>query len=179
MASRKKSKQKSPRKRCFEIHNNGDRPYKVCVTGNKAEILKRDKTEYKLVRSYKILKYFIGKSKGDDSLKRADHKKEDAKYFVGNTILLQIGENEYVVITDKIVKFKTDEKIVRYYSSVGRSDVPYPVAEGETKIYFLLSEDMTFVPKSMVPKDEFGYEFAYESYFPLGGLGLSKYAKRI
>lgn len=164
----------TPSKEAYLIHNNGDRPYCVRITEGQVDVFEnptdsdipQTKEHYtKLVYSAKFLKQFVGKSTGDDTFQLADHKKQDAKKYVGNSMLFQISGNKYVaVVGSAIFTFQTpdSDSIIRFYSSVGRSDVPYPVAEGNTNIYFMLD-------KSYVPKAEFDkgtqFEFAYDKYY--------------
>lgn len=161
-------------KEAYLIHDNGDRPYCVRITDGQVDVFENPtdsdipQTEEhytKLVYSAKFLKRFVGKSTGDDTFQLADHKKQDAKKYVGNSMLFQIAGNKYVVVAGSaIFTFQTPDadSIIRFYSSVGRSDVPYPVAEGNTNIYFMLD-------KSYVPKAEFDkgtqFEFAYDKYY--------------
>jgi hypothetical protein len=64
------------------------------------------------------------------------------KHFEGNSILVhlaKIGEkNYYLFVGDTVVEFEIDDTIVEYYSQVGNSDVPYPVAVGKNYVYFML-----------------------------------------
>lgn len=67
---------------------------------------------------------------------------EADKYFVGNSILVHVGNfsesNRYVSIGMEVVEFEIDDLIVEYYSLVGNSDVPYPVAVGLKYLIFML-----------------------------------------
>jgi hypothetical protein len=61
--------------------------------------------------------------------------------YYGNSILAHLGqtntkENKYLLIGESVVEFSTDDEIQRYYSTVGNSDVPYPVAIGNKYIFF-------------------------------------------
>lgn len=98
--------------------------------------------------------------------------------FDGNSILLHIENNDYVFIGDCIYRFKTpkDDVIEKYYSTVGNSWVPYPIAIGKKNIYFML--DLTSVSNeyfkdfSLENKiDGYSYYYGHEGPEP-----LSKYA---
>ena len=74
-------------------------------------------------------------------------KKDD--FFKGNSILVHLDkidqENKYLWIGQSIVEFTTDDEIQDYYSVVGNSDVPYPVAVGKKYLFFML--DLVAQPK--------------------------------
>ena len=158
----------------FLIHDNGDRPYCVRIKDGQVDVFEdptdndipQTKEHYiKLVYSSKFLKRFVGKSTGDDTFQLADHKKQDARKFIGNSMLFQTAANKYMVVAGSaIYSFQTPDtdSIIRFYSSVGRSDVPYPVAEGKANIYFML--DKKYVPKSEFEKGT-QFEFAYDKYY--------------
>lgn len=64
--------------------------------------------------------------------------------YYGNSILAHLGTtdaglNKYLWISCSVKEFTIeDDEILRYYSTVGNSDVPYPVAIGTKYIYFML-----------------------------------------
>ena len=72
----------------------------------------------------------------DDSGKVVE---EIDEYFWGNSILAQIGDNEYLYIGTSVRTFCADDRIERYFSLVGNSDVPYPVAIGTKYLFFMES----------------------------------------
>jgi len=95
-----------------------------------------------LVKSYKnIKKIFIGKDM------------TDIKCLDGNSIIIQLAKNKYVFIGHIIYEFNTPEEIDKYYSMVGNSHVPYPVALSKNYAYFMLD-------KVYVNKNEFS-EYIY------------------
>lgn len=131
----------------YEIHDNGGRPYFVEVSGKNVHVSKNMST-YKMVNgkfvtianppkslfTVKADEVFIGKKspKGDyDGLKPSQAE--------GNSIVLRIG-NKYMYIGHEIYEFSPvkDDVIVKYYSNIGNSDVPYPYAIGKTHIYIML-----------------------------------------
>ena len=62
--------------------------------------------------------------------------------FKGNSILVHLDkidqQNKYLWIGQSIIEFTTDDEIQDYYSVVGNSDVPYPVAVGQKYMFFML-----------------------------------------
>jgi len=156
----------------YFTHDNGGRPFKVVVTGKNIDIFtyiqKKDETveemltgnyptknDYDLlIKSYKNLKnIFIPKG--------------------GNTILAHISGNKYLCIAEFIYEFETkNEKILKYYSHVGNSDVPYPLAVGENNVYFLIDKGS----EGYVSKDFFDgfpkkYKWGTDGYSRLWGQG--------
>ncbi len=88
-----------------------------------------------LIKKYFIKEIFIGKSYCNDMTTRS---KGYGDKWNGNSILLHIENNNnidnkkeymYVHIGMEVFEFTTDEKIIKYFSSVGNSGVPYPYGE--------------------------------------------------
>jgi hypothetical protein len=63
--------------------------------------------------------------------------------FKGNSILVQTGKNKYTAIGGDIFEFTTNEPIKSYWSIVGNSSVPYPVALGAKFVYFIFEKTYT------------------------------------
>lgn len=89
----------------------------------------------KLVKHLKTKKVFIGKS---PKIEMTQFSGGYGKEFDGNTILLLLKKNNYVLIDGNgLTNFTTDnDEIKQYYSFVGNSDVPYPMAIGNKNYYF-------------------------------------------
>ena len=68
----------------------------------------------------------------------------------GNSILLALKDGRNVFIGHSIYEFKSEGPILEYYSNVGRSSVPYPVALDANNVYFML--DKTYVPIKDIPR---------------------------
>jgi hypothetical protein len=125
----------------YDIHDNGNRPFKVHIAGNGIEVV--DTANGKTVYTTVTDEIFIGKKSpggGYDGL--------SAKDAVGNTILVRLGER-YTFIGEEIYEFSPikGDKIVKYYSDIGPNDVPYPYAIGKEHVYILL-EDKVAVDKT-------------------------------
>jgi hypothetical protein len=65
----------------------------------------------------------------------------------GNSILVECTPKEYTYIGSKIYNFTTVETITKYFSNIGNSDVPYPIAASKKFLYFMLDE--VVLPKSL------------------------------
>eukprot|EP01080_Neovahlkampfia_damariscottae_P003302 gene3302-5743_t len=139
----------------YFTHDNGGRPFLVFISHeNKTANVFR--CAYKkppvLVKQYeKIDKPFIGCDSSEP-------------LFAGNSILFKLYENLYAFVGHTIYEFETKEEILEYYSIVGNSDVPYPVAVGADNAYFML--DKVFVSKTHFLKNE-NWEDGYTPFYNL------------
>jgi hypothetical protein len=154
-----KENKKISRKYYF-IHENGARPFVVFINKNKVEVYKKSKeindekldvNSYdKLVKSFNVSKIFIGKS---PKIEMTEYSGGYGKKYDGNTILLHLKQNNYVLIDGYgIENFKLkNDKIIKYYSPLGNNNVPYPFALGEKNYYFFIYPD-GYLSKSLFPK---------------------------
>ena len=86
--------------------------------------------------SFKPKHIFIGKSKVCAMTQFSGA--VDSPDFDGNTLLIQVEDDEYIHISGlEVFKFKTDDKIIEYISLTGNNMVPYPIVVGERYTYFL------------------------------------------
>lgn len=131
-------------KRCYFIHDNGGKPFKVCNYSNdtlsifinklrteddhseyrnETKIYNNDEETdvYKLWKSFYYHKIWIPKDTGRNAA-------ANSKSGVGNSILIQTANNKYIFIGSKILEFTTKIPIVDFQSPIGNSDVPYPYA---------------------------------------------------
>jgi hypothetical protein len=180
-----KTEKKEPRKgKRYFTHDNGGRPYMVIVDNKNVYIyrysddfphledLKANDYTF-LVKEYLGVKeIFIGKAvKGDDSRPS----KMGSSKTIGNSILLEISNGRYVFIGGLIYEFEPKDKILEYYSMIGNSDVPYPVAIGEKNVYFVVSGGR----EGYLSRDYFEgfpskYSWGLDSYNRLWGTGKFK-----
>ena len=172
----------------YFIHDNGGRPFQVVVSGNKVSIYEQpNRKDYDTIQDYtkliktfsNVKKIFIGKDR------------KLGKAFDGNSILLQLSRDKYVYIGSWIYEFVTkDDSIVAYFSKVGNSDVPYPVALGEKNVYFMLEpttrgtwRGKRVIGSGIVPRNAFppntDWEDAYTLFYGQREQEpLSKYAEK-
>ena len=66
----------------------------------------------------------------------------------GNSILIQVSNKTYIYIGSEIKIFVSKDPIVAYYSIMGNSMVPYPVALTEKEVFFML--DSVRITKSEI-----------------------------
>ena len=172
-ASRRVSSHSSSKKKWLTL-DNGGRPFYVVYDGSSVKIFKDsvdddawvpiDVENYTtLVKQYKnVEKVFVGK----------DRRK--SKRFDGNSILLRLPRNRHVFIGEEVYEFTPPEPITRYYSLVGNSSVPYPVALSSNYAYFMLDAPrhykddrrrmLDYIPREEFPKDT-DWADAYTEYY--------------
>lgn len=125
----------------YETHDNGGRPFRVCVSDNDGAVTvflvdhdggnRRTDANTPVVWSCpQPARVFIGQQHGEDVV--------DPVWARGNSILVQMSEHRHCFIGDTVYEFDSPEPITEYYSQVGNSDVPYPVAVSATKVFFML-----------------------------------------
>ncbi len=172
---------KAPKGKKYAIHDNGGRPFEVIISGKQVTVMMNMDTFERVNREFVHVKnppkelfsiaakeIFIGKKSpagGYDGLKPSQAE--------GNSILLGLGGNKYRFIGQDIYDFTTLEgdKIVKYYSDVGNSDVPYPYAVGEKYIYFGIEKTAAPIEFFDMKKDVYGQYYhgsdkRFEEYNP-------------
>ena len=138
-------------------HDNGTRPFRVDIYDDIVKVYVSKNNEY-VPTKYKY-KNYVKVFKGIDKISKIH----------GNSILIQM-KTKYVFIGDSIYEFKTNDVITKFYSSIGNSDVPYPIAVGEKNIYFML--DKVFSPLSVFKEDK--YKTFHDAYTVFYGYGTNK-----
>jgi hypothetical protein len=145
-----------PKGKQYLIHDNGGRPFLVAISGKNVSIFKlpkytddAPKTAYtEFIKEYKnVKKVFIGKSpKIDMTIFSAGY----GPMFDGNTILLEVSNQRYCLISSDIVEFSTKDTIKKFISPVGNSDVPYPLAYGSSNVYVFGFDEHKYIPNDTV-----------------------------
>lgn len=135
--------------RKYTTLDNGGRPFLVVITPKSVTIAKAapwdpedpDKTVYeKIVKTYNnVDKIFVGKSPHN---RMTDFSGGYGPGTDGSSILLKLKDkkNHYVFVGSRIYDFVAPEPITKYFSSIGNSSVPYPVAVSKSYIYFMIEE---------------------------------------
>lgn len=143
----------------YLIHDNGSRPFLVNINGKDVSIFKlpksvgedkdTTKSDYtELVKEYKgVKKVFIGKS---PKIEMTIFSGGYGKNFDGNSILVEITDKRYCLISDRIVEFSTKDNITKFVSPVGNNDVPYPLAYGSQNVYVFGLDDHKYIAKETV-----------------------------
>tara|TARA_Y100000591_G_C21760921_1_gene660043 strand:- start:304 stop:1083 length:780 start_codon:yes stop_codon:yes gene_type:complete len=159
----------------YYTHDNGGRPFKVVIDDKKVYVYKYKKYDadtntflysekpikYEKKNHFKCINIFIGKSPKNP---RTIYSSGYGSKFTGNSILLQITENKYVFIGDKIFSFISKSEIKKFTSPVGNNDVPYPYAVDVDGKYYLMIEDVIINKITNIKKyDNDPYDFYYKN----------------
>lgn len=159
---------KSKTSQLYLTHDNGGRTFLViCNKSNVCALVFNGKNEdynpYD-IKLKKLYEYNIPVMEYTDIIQCFPGKDVDEKYL-GNSVLIHIKNNRYAFIGDCIYEFDTfeNDKIIEYYSMVGNSDVPYPVALGEKYVYMML--DHSYIARSDFPENYNDWMDAYGCYY--------------
>jgi len=160
----------------YFIHDNMERPFLVYTNSKDIYIYQIDKkyeireedinkpwTYTKLVKKYKnTVDIYIGKSqKNLKTIYSGGH----GKKFDGNTLLVQLSKTKYVYIGATIYEFTMKDSVVKYFSPIGNSDVPYPIILGTNNVYFMLEK--SYIARKYFPVKMSNVEWseAYDYYY--------------
>jgi hypothetical protein len=108
-------------------------------------------------KKFTYLKCFIGR----DPLRITIGWKKE---FIGNSILLQVGKTKYMFIGAFLYTFCTSEPIIKYYSPVGNSGVPYPYSR--TAKYTYLHTEKKKILNSALDTSKDPYAQYYDQKLP-------------
>jgi hypothetical protein len=153
----------------YEIHDNGGRPFRVVVHAGKwvtiQHAVDEGKGEYAPFLTVQADEVMIGKSSPPPNRERSEP---------GNNMLLALPGGKLMHIGMEVREFSPvpGDRIRKFYSDVGNSDVPYAYAIGDTYIYFLDTFDkggkVTAVERTffrpLTEKDSY-YNQYYEPFF--------------
>ena len=167
----------------YLIHDNGSRPYCVIIkSNNEFAIYKRNNNTNTNTNNFdeyniKILpfsiakKIFIGKSLKNSM---TDFSLGYGPEFDGNSILVELNDNEYMFIGSKIYYFTSLTPIITFVSSVGNNDVPYPYAIDTNNNYYFfldyailknvitLEENVITLEENVITLEENPYSYYYK-----------------
>jgi hypothetical protein len=119
----------------YTLEPGGGKAYEVNIMKTKIIVHKiDDRNKEYLITNYK--KVFVGKN----SKKYGPNRHLN----IGLSILVEVKEKEYIFISHLIHKFKTLEKIDKFYSQVGNSWFLYPFALTKTYAYLLIENKYIF-----------------------------------
>lgn len=161
----------------YETHANGGRPFRVDVHPQTAsgnipvdvkclEPVVATLGARELSLHYDCARVFIGR----DTYVAAD---ESAPH-PGNTILLHLGDSQYIYVGETIKYLDLGGDIIGgYMSPIGNNDVPYPFAVSATHIYLLL--DNVRVP--ICELDQIAQQDPYAVYYDMHLRLTASYSK--
>lgn len=118
-------------KETYQIHDNGGRPFQVSVSDNGKKVIVsarygyNNENIYTEFVTYHPKKIFIGVSPRNQMTESG---RGYGEQFDGNSILLYMGQRNYIFIGSTIFMFQSKCQIDRFLSPVWNDDVPYPYA---------------------------------------------------
>ena len=139
----------------YDVHDNGNRPFRVEVSGKQVSIYKGTSPEgsnYRnldystLVKTLTVSAVHVGESTCHKSAYIQDLCGKPAS---GNTILLHISGNKYMFVGQEVYEFTMEDDFEAYYSQVGNNDVPYPITLGSKYVYLMLDGDHTYIGRDL------------------------------
>mmetsp|Transcript_31006 Transcript_31006/g.81176 ORF Transcript_31006/g.81176 Transcript_31006/m.81176 type:complete len:192 (+) Transcript_31006:227-802(+) len=135
-----------------QVHDNGGRPFRVTISdsrpGHRCAV-----TAHKCDGGDKVwacaqaAAVFVGQHPAEDPIPGVPE-----GWARGNSVLVAVTPLRYCFIGWNIYEFTTTEPILEYHSMVGNSDVPYPVAASNDRIYFML-DAAKHVDRSLLSPD--------------------------
>lgn len=147
----------------YEILDNGSTPYIVYVNPKRTivSIFRVPKKAYVKNSDWsnntpENYGYFTELVKNYKNVKDVMPGVDNIENMTGNSVLIRLKENTYVYIGDCIYSFTSSEPITGYFSNVGNSCVPYPVAVSKSYVYFML--DKVYVNKTEFPEVNFTHD---------------------
>jgi hypothetical protein len=144
------------RPRTYLMHYNGGRPFKVVVSPQRIDVFARPRGQSvdaeHSVRVLTISK-FQGYWWGKDTTGSGWHH---------SSLLIKENDFDYVFVGGEVYRFSPEETIVDFFSPMGNSDVPYPVAYGDKRVYFMLEKRS--LPMSLIDMSEPALDVAGKVY---------------
>jgi hypothetical protein len=147
------------RERCYQTHDNGGRPFKVCYNSRRFWVLKPSSEEEEeevhdtiAVKPISYIRVFVGRSPLNDM---TEFSGGHGPKFDGNSMLFELAPTRpggskskreavfnYMFVGDRVCEFGTRSPITAFVSPVGNNDVPYPFAVDRAGVVYLLTEEV-------------------------------------
>lgn len=150
--------------------DNGGTSFRVEIKDNQVNVYKRnhnlefeenEKVYSILIATYNPQKVFVGKS----PLTKMTHFSDGhSSKFDGNSMLLYLGNLEYIHIGNMIYSFTANYEIIKYVSEVGNSCVPYPYAVDKYSYIYLMIEDVVIYAKESQTMID-PYRWYYDNHY--------------
>lgn len=140
----------------YLINDNGNKPFKVIVSGKNIEIYKGERIDdgtddydehrnySELIKRLTVKMVYPGESPCDLAIVSGF---DCGKYTIGNTVLIQVDNKKCIFVGKDIYEFNLEDDIEAYYSAIGLNSVSYPVLLG-TKYVYLMS-DHIYIPRDI------------------------------
>lgn len=134
---------------CYKIHDNWGFPCQVNIdrTEKRIHIKGPEDDENRYMLSFDYSEIFIGNSPHNEITSMSGGY---GKKFNGNAILIRKAQDElcYLYVGSSVSEFKPKSPIKEFKSSIGNGGWPYPYAIDEQNNTYLLTENVTLLPKS-------------------------------
>lgn len=124
----------SVQKGMYLVHDNGSRPYAIEQKGTVVNIYDNNTSDEDDKRGLYLVGKVSVKSKNDFFVGIDPANKK----YNGNSCLIRLKKNKYLFIGWDINEITTTDDILKYYSPIGNSDVPYPYAVGKEYTYLMI-----------------------------------------
>lgn len=169
--------------KCYFTMWRNNRPYMVSINGlgNRAKIYRKSRLDLKayeflndwgdyiyedwrrfiydiFVYKFNIKKVYVGKSPKCKTTKMFN---TFGNKYDGNTILLKINDDIYILISNNITKIKLECNVRLYVSPVINNRITCPAIIGDKRVYFL--RDNKFIHRKYLPKS-LTYEECFDIY---------------
>ena len=153
-----KKTRKTSKGASYLINDNGNRPFKVEVSGNIIRIYSGKRIDdgtddYDIKRKYNTLiqkltvhKIYPGESPCELALISGFDCGKDS---IGNSVLLHLSGSTYMFVGSEIYKFTMTDDFDAYYSAIGLNSVSNQDLLGSKYVYFML--DHVYVPRDAFP----------------------------
>lgn len=136
--SKNKRSNKSSQK-VYYTHYDDEKPYKIIYKKPNVYIYQNEKTDIGLIGKFKINRILLGKDSSENIDLNILNPYDSAHFKKGNTLLLDLGKNEYLYVGEHIFKFKSLDKIIEYFSPIIDIYHIYPYAIDRTGNVYELS----------------------------------------
>lgn len=147
------------------IHDNGGRPFRVDVDKTNETIrisVYQNENSYSFFQEFSYKKYFVGQGTYDSV--------EYCKFSYGNSVLVHLGDLEYLYIGCKIWKFTAQAEIISFVGTACNSDVVYAYCVDTDRRYYFFEgydgfEYLNFIPETLTKPREI-YRYFYDQVKP-------------
>jgi hypothetical protein len=154
------------------IHDNGARPFQVIIQARTATFAVYGCTYNDISNGCHYDEVVISPTAYMRAWVGADPAE---KRFYGNSVLMQLSDKLYMQIGYKIETFEPGERILKFASPVGPSNVPYPYAIGERHNFLILEH--VVIPNELLVNGQDPYQFYYRNTSPSYGSPSTKVAR--
>jgi hypothetical protein len=137
----------------YITHDNGGRPFLVDISKDLIRIYTHDNTEYDVEPKKSDYTVLIKEISNFNGYWYGFDNSNFNKKTNGTSILIEVEKLRYIFIGVYVIEFVTNEPIIEFRSTMGNSDVTYPYAWSENKIYMFIYEHVQYMNRKDVDID--------------------------